>query len=283
MKAEMTKSPASQVARLANGWEVSIETITPQIARFYLENFNVDNRKMTRASVIGIRRLIDNGEFETTPQGIVFGESGRLLDGQTRLQAISESGITQVMQVHRGVKDELFKKLDQGRKRSFADIFRNDKRVQEPLNVIADLHFKRKATQEETALIVEVFCESASRLVGVCGSTVKGRSSAAVKAAAVIKAMEINRHEDIFLRYRNFVNLDIEELPKSLLSLFRQIESGVASSHGGKQQDLIARAFIAFDPSNYPKEKILIKNTSHHVQTIRDVIASLINEHKEKR
>jgi len=256
--------------------------ITPQLAKVYLDNFNIDNRKMTRASVMQVRRLIENGEFATTPQGLVFGESGRLLDGQTRLQAILETGTPQTMQVHRNVEDELFKKLDQGRKRSFADIFRNDKRVQETLNVIAGLHFKRKATQEETAMIVDVFCGKTSQLVEVCGRAVKGRSSASIKAAVVIKAMELNRPDDIFSRYRDFVNLEIEEMPKSLLSLFRQIESGVASGHGGKQQDLIARAFLAFDPSNYPKERIQIKNTAQHVSQIRDVIAHLIVEHRDK-
>ena len=64
-----------------------IETITPEIAGLYLKR-NENNRRKKPA---GIRRYAQDmaaGKWQLSPQGISFYESGKLADGQNRLEAV---------------------------------------------------------------------------------------------------------------------------------------------------------------------------------------------------
>lgn len=71
-----------------------IKEITPEWAKKILETRNPKNRTMHRATVEKLVRDMKNGAFHLTHQGICFYESGDLADGQHRLQAGVESGIT---------------------------------------------------------------------------------------------------------------------------------------------------------------------------------------------
>lgn len=62
------------------------------------------------------------GAWKTTGSPVQFGASGRLVDGQNRLQAIIDSGSTVRMLVVDGVDDEIFDVIDGGAKRTGADM-----------------------------------------------------------------------------------------------------------------------------------------------------------------
>lgn len=96
------------------------ETITPKQAEKYLA-FNTCNRSVRKSLVSQYARDMKNGEWKLTHQGIAFDRDGVLLDGQHRLLAIIESGVTVHMLVVRGVesKHQLF--MDDHAKRSAGD------------------------------------------------------------------------------------------------------------------------------------------------------------------
>lgn len=99
----------------------SVETITPAIAKAMLSK-NAQNRPITNSLV---RRYADEmraGRWNTNGQGIIFTPEGDLLDGQHRLHALVEAGVTVDMFVVRGVPSERFETMDSGRARTVGDV-----------------------------------------------------------------------------------------------------------------------------------------------------------------
>ena len=96
-------------------------TVTPKMAAAWLEN-NENNRPMSRAAVENHKRNLINKTFRTTHQGIGLDTNGRLRDGQHRLQAIVETGISATMLVTEGLTDSDLQAIDDGRKRTAHDI-----------------------------------------------------------------------------------------------------------------------------------------------------------------
>jgi len=98
-----------------------VETITPIIAKQLLE-VNSNNRKISPANVAKIEESLTNEEWQVSGQTIIISESGRLLDGQHRVHAVLNTGISMEHLVCRGVKDEAFKVIDTGKNRSGGDV-----------------------------------------------------------------------------------------------------------------------------------------------------------------
>lgn len=100
--------------------ELAIETITPKQAEKYLQ-FNTSNRNLRKALVSQYARDMQNGKWRLTHQGVAFNCDGTLLDGQHRLMAIVESGVTVQMLVARGVDSKHQLVMDDHAKRSAGD------------------------------------------------------------------------------------------------------------------------------------------------------------------
>ncbi len=98
----------------------NIENITPAIADEYLK-LNTHNRKVSKASVAFLINEIQKGNWRFNGIPIIFGNSGKLLDGQHRLLAISKAGISKKFSVVRGVEDTAFITIDAGKPRGGSD------------------------------------------------------------------------------------------------------------------------------------------------------------------
>lgn len=98
-------------------WEV----VTPETAAKWLKT-NVNNRALSRRSVERYSADMKNNMWQNTGDPIRFSKSGRLLDGQHRLTAIVESGVTISMLVIRDLEDRSQDAMDQGRARTAADV-----------------------------------------------------------------------------------------------------------------------------------------------------------------
>lgn len=95
--------------------------ISPGAAALSL-GINIGNRRKRPQFVEFLIKQIKGGEWqEDHPQPIVFSVAGRLIDGQHRLFAISESGETVIATVLCGVRDELRGYLDMGISRTLED------------------------------------------------------------------------------------------------------------------------------------------------------------------
>ena len=99
---------------------IAIETITPSKAKKMLE-MNTCNRTVRESRVREYANEMTAGRWRLTGQGIVIFEDGRVADGQHRLLAVIESGVTIQIPVARGAKEEAMSAIDIGAKRTVAD------------------------------------------------------------------------------------------------------------------------------------------------------------------
>lgn len=95
--------------------------ITPDLAAELLAR-NKHNRPVSRREVERLKRILMGGQWEFNGEAIKFGSSGELLDGQHRLLAIAESGVSAELLVVSDLEDKVFDTLDQGRKRTGGDV-----------------------------------------------------------------------------------------------------------------------------------------------------------------
>ncbi len=100
--------------------DLSVETITAKQAEKYLQ-FNTNNRPLRKSLVSQYAKDMASGNWRLTHQGVAFNCDGTLLDGQHRLAAIVQSGVTVQMLVARGVDSRNQLVMDDHAKRSAGD------------------------------------------------------------------------------------------------------------------------------------------------------------------
>lgn len=103
--------------------DVEFAAITPEMAREWV-GFNTHNRSLRARSVTAYAADMKNGDWHANGESIKFAADGTLLDGQHRLHAVIESDVTVKMLVVRGLPNQAQDTLDNGLKRTFADVLR---------------------------------------------------------------------------------------------------------------------------------------------------------------
>ena len=100
--------------------DVTIETITPEIAKRYLQRNEV-NRPLSIRTVQELTRAIVNGEWQINGEAIKLDLHHNLIDGQHRCHAVVKADRPIKTYVMRGLPADSFKTLDTGKKRNNAD------------------------------------------------------------------------------------------------------------------------------------------------------------------
>lgn len=103
-----------------------MKAITPALAELMLARNLGNNRAVRRSKVERFVRTLKDGRWQTTHQGLLFDKTGALIDGQHRLSAIIDSGISAVMWVFFGAEPNAFALIDSGTPRTQHDILRID-------------------------------------------------------------------------------------------------------------------------------------------------------------
>jgi hypothetical protein len=102
---------------------VELVDITPELAREWL-GFNTHNRNVRQRVVLAYAADMAEGSWQWNGESVKFAADGTLLDGQHRLAAIVESGVTVQMLVVRGLKNDAQETVDGGAKRKFNDVLK---------------------------------------------------------------------------------------------------------------------------------------------------------------
>lgn len=102
------------------GLNISMERVTPAIAEKWLGK-NTHNRKINERIVAAMVRDMENGNWLDNGATITFSDKGVLLDGQHRLTAVVESGVSIQAIIVRGAKAEAQHTMDTGAKRTLAN------------------------------------------------------------------------------------------------------------------------------------------------------------------
>jgi hypothetical protein len=111
----------TQPAPVRDDITAQLWTLTPEVCRELLKNA-LPNRPLSKARVQALVEDIRAGKWVTNGESIILDEDLRLLDGQHRLAAIAEAGITLQAMVVVGVAPEAMATIDQGRRKSAADV-----------------------------------------------------------------------------------------------------------------------------------------------------------------
>lgn len=100
-----------------------IERITPKIAaRMLKRSLNVHQRDLSQVNVDIFANAMLRGKWEFNGAPIIIGTGGKLLDGQHRLRALIQSGISREFVVVRGVASDTFGTIDTGARRGLKDV-----------------------------------------------------------------------------------------------------------------------------------------------------------------
>lgn len=96
--------------------------VTPDMALTWLTERNNRNRRIREARVKEYADAMQHGRWMHTGESIIFDRQGQLLDGQHRLKAIFDAGVSVWCVLVEGVDPEAFSHIDTGAKRTTADV-----------------------------------------------------------------------------------------------------------------------------------------------------------------
>lgn len=262
--------------------KTTIEKITPHVALNYLAR-NVDhNRKLKPSVVKTLIGILQRGEWLLTHQGIAFDREGNLIDGQHRLQAIADSGITATMTVTRNVAPEAFKVIDDVTPRTVADHLRLDPRIVVPINFL--IRFYVGETKPQTAKQAEQFLPALlpplTKLIAYCGMSRRGYSSAPFRAAAVVTMLlHPEEEQDVLQFYKDMIEMNIDKLPPVGGAMIRKFTDGTIQT--SRREEAFLYAMAMFDP--YKRNNHLLRIGYNMQREIRQAVRRVIaRELKEK-
>ncbi len=102
---------------------VELVDVTPDLAREWL-GYNTHNRNIRQGVVLAYAADMTEGHWLWNGESLKFSVTDVLLDGQHRLLAVIDAGVTVKMLVVRGLPDETQETIDGGAKRRFGDLLR---------------------------------------------------------------------------------------------------------------------------------------------------------------
>lgn len=114
----LERTPTTHQVQLTS----SVETITPQIAKKYLETNLENQRNITESHLSFVRQQMMQEQWQLTGQPIIFDSKGRLIDGQHRLLALIAENKSVQFLVVRGAPPSSFMVIDTGKSRSNGNI-----------------------------------------------------------------------------------------------------------------------------------------------------------------
>lgn len=88
------------------GLEITVEIISPEEAEAYLAN-NAKHRPIKEKKVAAYMNEMVDGKWRLNGKTICFDRNGRLLNGQHRLSAVVQSGVSMTTVVVRGLDPDL--------------------------------------------------------------------------------------------------------------------------------------------------------------------------------
>ena len=257
-----------------------VMTITPSAAKAFLE-CNTDNRNKRGWWVNGLANMIKRGEWIPTHQGIAFAKSGKLIDGQHRLEAIVEANIPVEMLVVTDVRDDAYKVLDNGIKRTMADLTGMHMRTAEVCRVLARLAYGGD-TVNSADQILEIYNtgvgEVHDNLVEYCGKNLKVFSSAPIRTVATCMILDGHNQQYIKNMYSNLCNQKFNDLPNIAHAFIRQVTEKKATV--GSRYDLMARSLKVFDVNLEATTRLTVSDSdaTAAVAYCRNVVRTLLNK-----
>jgi hypothetical protein len=258
---------AGLAPQVSSGHNISIRVlrIGPAEATALL-SANKDNRPLRPGRVAYYAKVMKQGGWRLTHQGIAFCTDGRALDLQHRLHAIILSGVTVDFVVAEGLDPIAFEAIDQHERRSMADALGMDRGLTEEAKFFL-LARGGKSAQNPTILEVgeaSSLIESLHNdLVETCGTRKAIVSTVPMRAAAITLMHEKRSLAlQILQNYRNLVLRRSELWTPIMHSFNRKLEAKEFGTTGPARFAALAAGLIALDPRMADKKIIKYKEAA---------------------
>ena len=182
--------------------------IDSDIAKKMLE-LNMKNRRVRRTAVEYLKQQIANNEWrDDHPQPIIFSSTGRLIDGQHRLYAISEMGINAknalTVRVETGARDDVREYLDTGVPRTlddrveFCPDLRRNKTIAQIINFAKFYGSRNSRSKTSPEAAKEYYCEHKNALDFISSEHRSDKGVCRIQIAfAAMEYFEISRQHAI--------------------------------------------------------------------------------------
>lgn len=236
--------------------------VSPSTAQQWLL-LNTTNRPLSTTWVRHLSSLMDKGLWHPGHQAIAFSgdihDPKRLLDGQHRLSAVVRHGKTISMSVCFNVPDSTFQNIDNVKARSFQHRngwTKDDSIFCNTINRLINSDYAMDVVFAER--VMSVLGHHFHMMRSVCGSNVKGLTSASVWLGVVLAMSNSNNPEKIALAYRDMVRGNVTEMPASVGYAYAKLLQRTNSGRADRDFQL-AISYNAF--SNFTAKRI---GTSSH-------------------
>lgn len=200
--------------------KTEIVTMTPSCAKKLLLN-NVSNRRVKENNVNYFCKLINNGEWMVTHQGIAVAKDGTLLDGQHRLLAIARSGKPVKIMITTGMDLEIFKSIDNGVTRNSADLTGIKKSTVDVIKFCLTITYgKFKPTPGDILKFYDTklgkICDRVSKT-----KNVRVLSNAPTRAAAAI--LSLKHGEKVEIEFANLISSNFDLMTNVQKALIKKL------------------------------------------------------------
>jgi hypothetical protein len=247
----------NEIFKLSEG--VNVVDVTPELAKKLLEESNLNNRKVRPLAVKRYSRSMSMGDWKFSPEAISISKTGRLLNGQHRMLAVVDSGVTTRFLFATGFDDDVFEVIDRGVARTRVDALRLNRKLVQDATLLCNLNLKTQslATDSEVARVANTIAHCHGDLMGFCGTNVKLFSSAPFRLAAVARVMGGEDREYVFDLYRNLVLANTHKLPlvgQTAVKMF--MTNKLRSGGGGLQRATVCFAWVMFSQKNKDRARL---------------------------
>jgi hypothetical protein len=242
--------------------------ITPGLAAAFL-TLNTKTEQKNRGNGIASKKRIADyvehiktGHFLTTHQGIAFSDSGVLLDGQHRLHAIVQSGITVKMLVTTGQPEQTFSVIDVGMKRNTTTLTGLNPRVGEACRYLVFAATGSRQGHCPAHKILAVADAGIADIVNELTAKPAHKKKPAVTTASMISIAALliydgRDKEYIKHLYRSLVLTDWDEMPEIAKAFIkRQLEKGKARSRHAITE--LAIGYRLYNPINRDNKRFMV-------------------------
>ena len=281
------------------------QDVTPQMAHVWLTPNTNNYRKLSSANIKNLKAELTGGVWMATTQGVGFDTNGVLVDGQNRLTAILQTGITaEDMLVCYNLPEDAKFKIDVGRGRSIAD------HTQLPTKVIAtvrvpirslglignlnNLTFMRKYLEGDLGKLAIELHGICSDVRGVVGHGIRAGLIISILSGKITRKQGLRMFESLTKLRKNNKNVYLEKslvkrrkieatLPNLLSSLIEKMDQGIIPVYDDKTgkfvdstdvrekaSKLMLLAIQAFDPALNSSEEFVSPSRTE-VERVLDI------------
>lgn len=255
--------------------------VTPDMATTLLKG-NIDNRRIYATHVDHLAKQMRVGRWRQTPVPILVTESGRLLDGQHRLLSCLKSGRTinfKFAVVADEDANDIFKILDQGKKRTLEDLSGKPAKVIKPL-----VYLLRSGTRVKSPTIEDIKpflnSEAGTVLNEFAAHKSKFKLWRANHFLASMVVAVLNKDvtfEEVKENYRCLTQDDISAWPSIFTSLYVRLNEDRRHLGGANLENPVFLCGV-YAWKHMKRDTKTIRITSGFVtQTKADVYAALYN------